>query len=102
MNNAGVTGLTAKKDSERANGPRNSAFAVNLTYDRHTTYRQYISPKISIERLSVGHASLAQLEKWFPLQGERGHSSFCRSFKKQNREGGDRIKTTGPPIYPRL
>ena len=26
------------------------------------------------------------LEKWFPLQGERGHSSYFRSFQKQNRE----------------
>ena len=29
------------------------------------------------------------LEKWFPLQGERGHSSYCRSFQKQNREVGE-------------
>ena len=29
------------------------------------------------------------LEKWFPLQGERGHSSYCQRFKKQNREEGD-------------
>ena len=29
------------------------------------------------------------LEKWFPLQDERGHSSYCRSFKKQNREEGE-------------
>ena len=37
MNNTGVTGLTAKKkDFEHARGPRNSAYAVNLTYDRHT------------------------------------------------------------------
>ena len=43
MNNTGVTGLTAQKDFEHAHGPRNSAYAVNLTYDRHTpTYRQHI------------------------------------------------------------
>ena len=47
------------------------------------------SREISIEHPSVGLASLAQLEKWFPLQGERGHSSYCRSFKKQNREEGE-------------
>ena len=41
------------------------------------------------------------LEKRFPLQGERGHSSNFWRFKKQNR-GGDRIKTTGLSIYPRL
>ena len=29
------------------------------------------------------------LEKWFPLQGERGHSSYFRRFKKQNREEGE-------------
>ena len=28
------------------------------------------------------------LEKWFPLQGERGHSSYFWSFQKQNREEG--------------
>ena len=33
--------------------------------------------------------ALTKLEKWFPLQGERGHSSYCRSFKKQNREEGE-------------
>ena len=48
MNNTGVTGLTAKKKdltakkktlSMRMFGPRNSAYAVNLTYE---TYRQHI------------------------------------------------------------
>ena len=29
------------------------------------------------------------LEKWFPLQGERDHSSNFRRFKKQNREEGE-------------
>ena len=61
MNNTGVTGLTAKKMtlSMHAFGPRNSAYAVNLTYE---TYRQhiYISREISIEHPSVGLASLAQ------------------------------------------
>ena len=61
MNNTGVTSLTPKKGFEHARGPRNSAYTVNLTYDRHTTYRQYISPEISIEHPSVGLASLAQL-----------------------------------------
>ena len=37
-------------------------------------YIYYISREISIEHPSVGLASLAQLEKWFPLQGERAHS----------------------------
>ena len=46
---------------------RNSAYAVNLTYDRHTdrpTYIYiyiYISREISIEHPIVGLASLAQL-----------------------------------------
>ena len=36
---------------------------------------------------SVSLASLTrQLEKWFPLQGERGRSSY---FSKQNREEGE-------------
>ena len=54
MNNTGVTGLTAKKKtlSMRVFGPRNSAYAVNLTYE---TYRHI-------------------LEKWFPFQGEQAHS----------------------------
>ena len=29
------------------------------------------------------------LEKWFPLQGERGHSSYFGCFQKQNREEGE-------------
>ena len=36
--------------------------------------KSYISREISIEHPSVGLASLAQLEKWFPLRGERAHS----------------------------
>ena len=62
MNNTGVTGLTAKKKktlSMRVFGPRNSAYAVNLTY---ATYR-HISREISIEHPSVGLASLTQLLK---------------------------------------
>ena len=35
----------------------------------------HVTREISIEHPSVGLASLAQLEKWFPLQGERGRSS---------------------------
>ena len=49
-------------------GPRNSTYAVNLTYEiyRHTyiyTYI-YISREISIEHPSVGLASHAQLWVW--------------------------------------
>ena len=41
INNTGVTGqsLPPKNDFEHARGLRNSAYAVNLTYE---TYRQYI------------------------------------------------------------
>ena len=58
MNKTGVTGLTAIKKalSMRVFGPRNSAYAVNLTYE---TYR---------------HTYIYILEKWFPLWGERAHS----------------------------
>ena len=49
----------------------------------------YISCEISIEHPSVGLASLAQLEKWFPLQGKRAHSLYFLSFQDhQNREVG--------------
>ena len=56
----GVTGLTAPKValSMCVFGPRNSTYAVNLTYDRHTD--TYILREISIEHPSVGFASLAQ------------------------------------------
>ena len=61
----GVTGLTAKKKtlSMRVFGPRNSAYAVNLTYEtyRHIYIYTYISREILIEHPSVGLASLAQL-----------------------------------------
>ena len=40
-------------------GPRNSTYAVNLRYNRHTD--TYISRKNSIEQTSVGLALLAQL-----------------------------------------
>ena len=64
MNNTGVTGLTAKKKTLSMRvGVRNSAYAVNLTYNRHTdNIYIYISREISIEHPSVGLASLAQLE----------------------------------------
>ena len=32
---------------------------------------------------------LVILEKWFPLKGERGHSSYFRCFQKQHREVGE-------------
>ena len=59
INNVGVTGqsLPSKNDFEHARGLRNSAYAVNLTYE---TYRQH-THEISIEHPSVGLASLAQL-----------------------------------------
>ena len=63
MNNTGVTGLTAKKKtlSMRVFGPRNSAYAVNLTYETYRHIYIHISREISIEQPSVGLASLAQL-----------------------------------------
>ena len=30
-----------------------------------------------------------KLEKWFPLRGERGRSSYFRCFQKKNREEGE-------------
>ena len=66
INNTVVTGqsLPPKNDFEHAQGLRISAYAVNLTYDRHTyrhTYRHiYISREILIEHPRVGLASLAQ------------------------------------------
>ena len=35
------------------------------------------------------HTYMHILEKWFPLQGEQGHSSYFLSFQKQNREEGE-------------
>ena len=86
--------------SMRVFGPRNSAYAVNLTHSRHT-YGRRTTREISIEHTSVGLTSLAQLieslgtrllGKWFPLQGERVHSLYFWSFQKQNREGGQNKK----------
>ena len=77
-------------------GPRNSAYAVNLTYNRHTPI---LSREISIEHPSVGLASLAKLENWFPLQGERGHFLSFGVFKKIERKGD---RTTDLSIYPTL
>ena len=62
----GCTGqsLPPKNDFEYARGLRNSAYAVNLTYDRHM--------------------HIIILEKWFPLQVERAHTLklFCMYDKR--------------------
>ena len=42
------------------------------------TYRHIC--EISIEHPTLGLASQAQLEKWFPIQGERNHSSYFWNF----------------------
>ena len=36
------------------------------------------------------------LEIWFPLQGERAHFLYFRSFQKQNREAGGTEQQTYP------
>ena len=48
INNTGVTGqsLPPENDFEHARGLRNSAYAVNLTYDRHTYRHTYIHTDI--------------------------------------------------------
>ena len=63
INNTGVTGqsLLPKNDFEHARGLRNSAYAVNLTYETYRHIYIYISREFSIEHPSVGLASLAQL-----------------------------------------
>ena len=60
MNNRGVSG-SPQKDFEHARGPCNSAYAVNLTFDRrntyyirHTTYDIPTIYKISIEHPRSG------------------------------------------------
>ena len=66
-------------------GPRNSAYAVNLTYE---TYRQHISREISIEHPSVGLASLAQLA--LKKLEESKVRAVCRNFAKGGGGGGGR------------
>ena len=41
---------------------------------------------------SLATLARSQLEKWFPLQGERGHSSYFRSLQKQKIEEGETEK----------
>ena len=62
----------------------------------------YISREISIEHPSVELASLTQLEKWFPLQGERAHSCSFGVFNIKTVRWGDRTTTTDLSIYSRL
>ena len=59
----GVTGqsLPPKNDFEHARGLRNSAYAVNLTYETYRHIYIKISREISIEHPSMSLASLAQL-----------------------------------------
>ena len=59
--------------------PRDSAYAVNLTYDRHTYIYTYISCEISIEHPSVGLASLAQL--FAPLEN---NTSLLQCFTAES------------------
>ena len=82
INNTGVTGqsLPPKYDFEHALGLRNSAYAVNLTYDNILL----ASERRERDTLMSVQLRIADiLEKWFPLQGEQGHS------QKQNREEGE-------------
>ena len=55
----------------------------------------YILSQTNILLDSTRPILLLLLEKWFPLQGERGHSSYFWSFQKIIERRGDRIKTTG-------
>ena len=48
---------------------------------------EYLEWKTHSTSKTVEHIII--LEKWFPLQGERGHSSYFRCFQKQNREEGE-------------
>ena len=49
-------------------------------------YRQTGPPA---DKSKFSNSNRFLLEKWFPLQGERGHSSYFRCFQKQNREEGE-------------
>ena len=62
----------------------------------------YISREISIEHPSVGLASLAQLEKCFPLLGKRGRSSYFRCFKKKRERRGRQNKNNRPINLPKV
>ena len=85
INNSGVTGqiLPPKNDFENARGPRYSAYAANLTYDRNTLI--YISREISIVHPSVGLALLTSLND----------KNSCQLFRM-----GLRDKTTPTSITP--
>ena len=60
---------------------------------------QFIPPKTDFEHalhvIPPTHFRTRQtyrqniLEKWFPLQGERCHSSYFRCFQKHDREEGE-------------
>ena len=75
MNNKDVTGL---KDFKHARGPRNSAYPVNLTYDRHT----YMGERAKRAR----HSQICTIEnreytrKMVPIKG-RATASFSSMLK---------------------
>ena len=54
----------------------------------HVLFQDTISICVWGTLLACPTNNLIKLEKWFPLQGERGHSSYFWSFQKQNREEG--------------
>ena len=88
INNMGVTGrsLPPKNDFEHARGLRNSAYAVNLTYE---TYRHihiyYIPPPLTV------HFSMTHSVRYQPKNGSHYRASEVvpLSFQKQNREEGE-------------
>ena len=99
INNAGGFYRPILTLSMRAFGPRNSAYAFWTKTDTHT-YR-HISREISIEHPSVGLASLAQLEKWFPFQGERAHSLLLFLYmliERMRRRGRQNYNNSLPKV----
>ena len=65
MNNKGVTGFNRKKKTLSMRvAVRNSAYAVNLTYDRHTpTYRQHIYTRKMVPITGRASASFSSMQK---------------------------------------
>ena len=76
MNNTGVTFLTAKKKTLAcAWAVCNSAYAVNLTYDRQTTYDRHTT-------YDIQHTTYQQhyIRKMVPITG-RASASFSSMVK---------------------
>ena len=81
-----INHITHDEYGLKAGGTLNSLEKFDIPFGLKLGYLVFGASKSLSKSL---HSKGILLEKWFPLQGERGHSSYFRCFQKQNREEGE-------------